>query len=87
MIYNAEPREAFDPTKNINKLLEEYSYSMSEDKDEEIIRKILEQMTEDAEIIPLFYQPSADFYNTDKLDVSDLYLTESMQFWKLKLKE
>lgn len=75
-----------DPSGNIHRLME--SYQNKEDIKEElsVIGKILEQMVVDSECVPVFYFSMPFFANTERVDVSNLNLDESIQFWKVKMK-
>ena len=84
LLYTATPIVAHDPTGKVRSNLKEYAESFDVEKDEKFINNILNQMTDDAEIIPFAYVPGTTFYNKEKLDVSDIYFEESMQLWRLK---
>ena len=47
---------------------------------------ILDEMAEDATVIPLFYVSSPKFYNQETVDASLMNMTESMVFWRLRVK-
>jgi ABC-type oligopeptide transport system substrate-binding subunit len=86
LLYTSKPVHGTDPSGKIKTLLRDYTKSFSTLEDEEIVRNILKQMTIDAEIIPVAYYPKGRFYNTEVVDISDLFIEESMQFWRLKIK-
>lgn len=82
--YKSNPPAYLDPTGKIHKLLAMYQKEFDIKKETSIIKSILKQMVEDSECIPLFYAIYPKFYNTKTLNIDELNLSESMQFWKLK---
>ncbi len=51
-----------------------------------VLDPILDEMALDATVIPLFYVSSPKFYNQDTVDASLMNVTESMVFWRLRVK-
>ena len=81
--YKSKNPTLLDPTGNIDKLLSDYQKEYDNEKEAEIIKSILKQMVIDSECVPVFYGAFPKFYNTKKLSIDDLNLSESIQFWKL----
>jgi len=44
-------------------------------------------MIMDSECVPLFYFANPKFFNNKVLDMSKVHMEESLQFWRLRVKE
>ena len=84
LLYRSDVRFADNPNQKIIKLIEEYQQTQGSAP--EIIENIVKEMTLESEIIPLFYVSSPKFYNSDRLDISEMNTAESLTFWKLRVK-
>ena len=76
-----------DPSENIHKLLKKYQATGDLTQEEEIINKILKTMIIDSECVPLFYFANPKFFNNRILDMSKVHMEESLQFWRLRVKD
>ncbi|MBS1983546.1 MAG: hypothetical protein JST16_05180 [Bdellovibrionales bacterium] len=83
-MYLSSPSPMLDPTGGVRKLLKEYHAEDEPDKETALVRKILRQMTTDSELIPLYYLMAPYFYDSNKLDVSQVNILESLQIWKVR---
>lgn len=72
-----------DVNGEIKKLMNEYKHSDSTSSSK-IVNKISMQMIKDAECIPLFYVASPFFFNSKKLDISNLDELTYFNLWKVK---
>ena len=84
LLYRSDIRFGENPNGKIIKLIDDYQSSIGTAP--ELIEKIATEMTEEAEIIPLFNLSSPDFYNSDRIDISEMNISESLTFWKLRVK-
>ena len=84
LLYHAKTRFADNPNGKIIKLIDEYQRSQTTSP--ETIESIIKEMTLEAEVIPLFYVSAPKFYNSDRLDISEMNTAESLTFWKLRVK-
>ncbi len=75
-----------DPTGRVKELLKKYQSLDEPDQESLVIKDILKQMTLDAECIPLYYVSMPTFFRSDKIEVSDIYLDEAIQFWRIRVK-
>ncbi len=84
--YSSENPLWLDPTKKIKHYLEQYQKTDNNKSENDFIHKILTQMIIDAECIPLFYFANPSFYNDKYIDVKNIFIEESLQFWRLHVK-
>jgi len=83
LLYKSPKRMADNPNGKVLKAIDRYQ--MYEGSDQENLREIVEQMTLESEIIPLFYQSSPKFYNSKTVDISKINPNESMTFWRMSV--
>lgn len=84
LLYRSNVRFGDNPNGRIIKLIKEYQTSSGADP--EVIEEIVKEMTLESEIIPLLYTSSPKFYNSDRLDISEMNSAESLTFWKIRVK-
>ena len=84
LIYRSNVRFGNNPNGKIIELIEKYQKSQGTSP--ETIELIVKEMTLESEIIPLLYVSSPKFYNSDKLDISEMNTAESLTFWKIRVK-
>jgi ABC-type transport system substrate-binding protein len=84
LLYRAKARFADNPNGRILSLIDEYQ--KTEGTTPALIEEIVKEMTLESEVIPLFYVSSPKFYNSDRIDISDMNTAESLTFWKLRVK-
>lgn len=84
LLYRSDVRFGNNPNGKIVQLIEDYQ--KSEGTAPDIVEKIIREMTLEAEVIPLLYVSSPKFYNSDRLDISEMNTAESLTFWKLRVK-
>lgn len=77
--YKAEPPLFLDPSGRVRKSLDVFHHSTTSSGETAAIRDILTAMTEDAEVVPLFYCGYMKFYDKDLLDASDVSFFESFE--------
>lgn len=73
-----------DVNGEIKKLMNEYKHSESSSASS-VVKKISLQMIKDAECVPLFYVASPFFFNSLKLDISNLDELTYFNLWKIKV--
>jgi ABC-type oligopeptide transport system substrate-binding subunit len=83
LLYKSPKRMADNPNGKVLKAMDRYQ--RYEGSDQENLREIIEQMTLESEIIPLFYQSSPKFYNSKTVDISKINPNESMTFWRMRV--
>ncbi len=84
ILYMAPTQFGTNPNGKIKKLIHRYQEGIGDE--ESTISSIVNEMSAEAEIIPLFYVSTPDFYNTETIDVSEMNTTESLTFWKIRVK-
>lgn len=84
LLYRSNVRFGDNPNGRVIKLIDEYQ--KAEGTAPEIIEMIVKEMTIESEIIPLAYASSPKFYNSDRIDVSEMNSAESLTFWKIRVK-
>ena len=82
--YNSKPPEALDPSGKVRELLAKYQREDDPEEEKKIIGAILEQMIDDAEIIPLFFFSGPMFIDNKVLSGKEMHFSESFQIWKLR---
>lgn len=75
-----------DPTGKIKQLLQEYQQKDDNKSENVYIGKIIMQMIEDAELVPLFYFSSPFVVNPSTIQSTKLNLRESPKFHKIRMK-
>lgn len=83
LLYKSDNRMMDNPNKRVLSLIDQYQQSLGNDRD--ILDRIVVEMTRESEMIPLFYVSSPKFYNSKKIDVSEVNPNESLTFWKIKV--
>lgn len=83
LLYNSNNPTLNDIDGSIKKLALKYQESKNEQEEKNILRDIVIKMTEQSECIPLFYVAHPFFYNTNRLNTSDMNIFESLQIWKV----
>lgn len=83
LLYNSNNPTLTDIDGSIKKLALKYQESNSEQEEKSILRDIVIKMTEQSECVPLFYVAHPFFYNTKRLNTSDMNIFESLQIWKV----
>lgn len=84
LLYKAKARFADNPSGKILALINEFQ--ITDGSTPLIVEKIVHEMTFESEIIPLFYVSSPKFYNSNRLDISEMNTAESLTFWKIRVK-
>lgn len=84
ILYKAPVRFGNNPSNKIIELIDQYQSNLQ--KNENVIEEITKEMTRESEIIPLFYVSSPYFYNSDRIDISQMNVNESLKFWKMNVK-
>lgn len=84
ILYKAPIRFGNNPSNKIIQLIDQYQSNLQ--KNENVIEEITKEMTRESEIIPLFYVSSPYFYNSDRIDISQMNVNESLKFWKMNVK-
>ncbi|MDH5580918.1 MAG: hypothetical protein OEY33_03365, partial [Bdellovibrionales bacterium] len=82
--YLSENPMLLDPTNKIHDLLDEYQKEEDTEKEYSIINKILHQMVDDSELVPLYYYTSPFFYDQNKINISELFTDETFQLWRIR---
>lgn len=77
--YKAEPRLYLDPSGRVREQLDVYHRSTQSKDEIAAIKAILTAMTEDAEVLPLFYCGYMKFYDKELLDASEVSFFESFE--------
>lgn len=86
LLYLSSPHHALDPSQGVRTHLTQFHNSSDPDSESKSIAKILKHMTEDAEVVPLFYSGYMKFYQSEKLDASEVSFMESLLIYKYKFK-
>lgn len=84
ILYKSPVRFGNNPSNKIINLIDKYQTSLK--TNESVIEEITKEMTRESEIIPLFYVSSPYFYNSDRIDISQMNVNESLKFWKMNVK-
>jgi len=84
LLYRSNVRFGNNPNGRIIKLIDEYQKASGTAP--EVIEKIVTEMTLESEVIPLLYASSPKFYNSDRINISEMNSAESLTFWKIRVK-
>jgi glutamate synthase domain-containing protein 3 len=76
-----------DQENKIRSQVNRYNNSLDKEADKKIIKDIAMAIHNTAELIPIGYLPMAKYFNSEKLDTTEVNFEESFQIWKLKTKK
>lgn len=82
--YLSKNPSLLDPTGKITKLLKKYQNKENNDEEFKIIEKIMTQMVEDSECIPLYYFSSPMFIKNKTLEAKNINVIDSIRFYKMR---